>query len=337
MALRQDLVDVEFQNYIPESPITPQGLYNQACMNDRVTVDAWKPVWKKNVLANKKRFGSFKDHGIQKIFGLNKNGVGIVAGAGPSLKHNAHLLRERKGVMLTSCLHNFHYLEDKEANVDFYVSLDAGNVTVEEVTEGGARDANEYWEMTKNRVLLCYVATDPELLAKWKGEILFFNCPVPDDEYEKFVWDTEPFQPNVSSGGNVLGACVYINKGWLGAFSTVFVGADFCFDNTKFHSWDSKYDDKLGVYMTATNVFGNRVKTWTSYHNFKCWFDSICQTVPSSWINCTEGGTLGAYNIGNIEQIRQMTLKDALFMFSCHDHLRDQAMNPDQKNKVLLF
>lgn len=337
MGIRQDLIDVEFQNYIDTSPIPPVSLYQQACTNDKVTVDAWKPTWRKNVLANKKRFGSFKDHGIQKIYGLNRNGVGIIAGAGPSLKHNAHLLGERKNIMLTSCLHNFHFLEDKEARVDFYVSLDAGSVTIEEVTEGGGRSKQEYWEMTKNKVLLCYLATDPELLEKWKGEILFFNCPVPDKEYEDFVWGVEPFQPNVSTGGNVLGACLYINKGWLGSYSNVFVGADFCFDGTKFHSWDSKYDEKLGVYITATNVFGNRVKTWTSYNNFKCWFDYICQTVPGDWVNCSEGGTLGAYNTGNIRAIKQMTLKDAMFMYSCHEHLRKQAEHPEEKENTLLF
>jgi hypothetical protein len=61
--------------------------------------------------------------------------------------------------------------------------------------------------------------------------------------------------------------------------------------------------------VRATDVFGHRVKTWQSYYNFKCWFESRACSVPGTYINATEGGILGSYPEGNIEQIKQMAFK----------------------------
>ena len=124
----------------------------------------------------------------------------------------------------------------------------------------------------------------------------------------------------------------------MGANPVIFCGADFSFSySNKFHGWDSKYDRDLGHVIPATDVFGNRVKTWSSYYNFKCWFESRVCCVPGMYINATEGGIFGSYPDGNIAQIKQMYLKDVIRMYSLNAEIKDQCLNPENKDLKVLF
>jgi Uncharacterized protein conserved in bacteria len=136
----------------------------------------------------------------------------------------------------------------------------------------------------------------------------------------------------------VLGACLYIARAFLGASVIAFMGADFSFSyEKKFHAWDSKYDAKLGQVLRVKDVFGNSVYTWRSYHNFKSWFEYITLTVPGIYYNCSEGGTLGAYNEGNLRSIYQLPLKDFIRQMNMYEEMKDQAMDAKIKEKKLLF
>lgn len=335
---RKAEIILEYQNYIESPPVPKERLYGQACSSDSVTIDSWRDQWISQIKANHKRFGSFAEHGIGKLFGKAERQPVIIAGAGPSLKVNGSLLKDRKGIPLISCLHNFHFLEDNEAPADLYVTLDAGEVTIEEVSEGGKRTPEEYWALTKDRKLAAFIGTHPTLLEKWQGEIYFFNAPVPDQAYSTAISEVEQFNTYVSTGGNVLGACLYIAKGIYGGNPVAFVGADFAFGyDKKFHAWDSKYDKNLGYVLKACDVYGNKVLTWQSYHNFKSWFDYIALQVPGLYINCTEGGTFGAYPEGNLMAIRQMELGSFLGMYRMHEELRNQCENPKTEERKLLF
>ncbi len=336
--VRKREIICEYAPYIDQPPVSQAQLYGQACSSDEVTVNAWRDTWIKNAQANHKRFGSFREKGLGKLWGKHRNSPIILAGSGPSLKENADELLNNTHIPVISCLHNFHFFEDKGIKVDYYVSLDAGPVTIEEVSEGGSKTADEYWAITKDRTLLAYVSTDPRLLELWQGEIYFFNCPVPDKTVLDALDDLEKFGTMISTGGNVLGACSYIAKAILGCNPLAFIGADFCFSySDKFHGWDSKYDKDLGHYVRATDVFGNSVKTWQSYANFKCWFDSIAMRVPGTWINCSEGGTFGSYPQGNIRAVQQMDLKDFIGVYSLCEHTREQCEDPTTNVRKILF
>lgn len=339
MILRKAEVLLEYQPYLNEVPVSPKALHGTACENDDITIKSWRPIWEKNVKMNHKTYGPFADRSIGKFFGHAHQKPVIIAGAGPSLKHNAIALKDRKDITFISCLHNFHFLEDLGAPADFYVSLDAGDVTVEEVYEGGSKSEDEYWAMTKDRKLLCYIATSPRLLEKWQGEIYFFNAPVPDPEYMNLLEGIEKFNTYVSNGGNVLGACLYIAKAFFGASSVAYVGADFCFSyDHKFHGWDSKYDKSMGNVLRVNDVFGNAVYTWRSYHNFKGWFEFVSMTVPGVYYNCSEGGTLGAYPGGNLRSFIQLPLKDYIRQMNIYiEEISDQALNPKTNDRKLLF
>lgn len=329
---------LEYQDTILSPPVSRGALYNQACSNDEPTIAAWRDIWIRNAKANKARFGSFAEHGIGKLWGIFENKPCIIAGSGPSLKLNAAQLKDRRGIPLVSCLHNFHYMEELDAAPEFYVTLDAGKVTIEEIYEGGTQPEEWYWERTKDRTLLAFIATDPELLARWRGKIYFYTAAVPDQVYQEEMEKLEPFFTFVSNGGNVLGACAYISRGIFGANPITFVGADFCFSyEHKFHAWDSKYDANLGHTVSMVDVYGVKRKTWQTYKNFKGWFDYVAQTVPGFWINCTEGGCLGSYPEGNIVHIKQMDLKDFFRMYTIHDELKNQCVEPSKNERKILF
>lgn len=336
--MRKAEIELEYQPYIDHPPIQPRSLFQEACENDEVTINAWRATWEKNVRENHEKHGPFAEKSIGQIFGGMHQRPAIIAGAGPSLKHNAKDLKDRGDIPLISCLHNFHFLEDQGTPADYYVSLDAGEVVIDEVSEGGAKAPDEYWELSKDRTLLCYIGTSPRLLEKWRGKVLFFNCPVPDEKFMKFVDEIEVFNTYVSNGGNVLGACLYIAKAFLGASVIGFMGADFCFSyDKKFHGWDSKYDAKMGHCLKVKDVFGIPVYTWKSYHNFKGWFEWVAMTVPGIYFNLSEGGTLGAYTDGNIRAITQMPVSQFIRQMNMYEEIKEQALDPKTKVKKLLF
>lgn len=329
---------LDYQNQIDTPPMTPKEMYVQAASSDQATVNHWGNTWIENIKANHKKHGPFKDRSIGQLYNLFQYKPCIIAGAGPSLKKNGHLLKDRGGIPMISCLHNFHFFEDQDIHVDFYVSLDGGAVTVEEVSEGGKNTPEWYWERTKGKKLIAYIGSHPTLLDKWQGEIYFMNSPVPDLKFMEQMDAVEPFHQYVSTGGNVLGACLYLAKGFLGANPIAYVGADFCFSYTrKFHAWDSKYDANLGAVVKMVDVFGNKVLSWQSYANFKAWFDQLALQVPGIWINCTEGGTLGSFPEGNITAIKQMKLAMFLDMYHMSRHLESQVKDPTTKDHKILF
>jgi hypothetical protein len=331
-------IDLEFQNQISGPPVSPKQLHNQACSNDEVTVNHWRDIWISQTKENHKNFGPFAARSAGKFHNLFYQKPCIVAGAGPSLKNNVDQLKDRKGMALISCLHNYHFLEDRGIEPDFYVTLDAGPVTIEEVAEGGTKTPEEYWASTKNKKLLAFIGSHPELLKKWQGEIYFFNAPMPDKACVDALDAVERFNLWVSSGGNVLGACFYIAKAIMGANPVVFVGADFSFSyNNRFHPFDSKYDKNVGAVSYATDVYGIRVKTWQSYMNFKCWFEAKVCSVPGIYINATEGGIFGSYPDGNIQQIKQMTLSEVIRMYSLSEDMRAQCEATDNNERMILF
>ena len=331
-------VILELQPGIPQPPLTLGQMYKSACASDDQTIVHWREIWLNNMRKNKARFGSFAENGIGTIFGKMDGRPCIIAGAGPSLALNIGKLKNRPKTMgLVSCLHSFHAMEDAEACPDYYVTLDAGPITVEEVTEGGTKTADEYWAITKDRTLVAYIGTHPELLEKWQGKVVFFNAPIPDNVLRDEIEKIEPYYQWISNGGNVLGACMYLAKGWLGSPTTIFIGADFSFSNRdkrRFHAWDSKYDASIGNTLRTSDIYGNSVHTWPSYWNFKLWFDYVTMTLPGFYINASESGIFGAYKEGNIDSVKQFTIDKVFEMFSLHEQLRYQAENPSVHSRL---
>jgi hypothetical protein len=332
-------IELEYQPLIPGPPVQPKQLYQQACSNDSTTVDSWARTWIDQIKANRAHVGDFAAQGIGKLFGAFQGKACVIAGSGPSLKVNGEQLKDRgEHVPLVSCLHNFHFFEDRGVKPDFYVSLDAGPVVIEEISEGGALSADEYWSRTKDHTLVAYIGSHPDLIKKWQGKIYFFNAALPHGPVKTEADEAAGFYTYLGSGGNVFGACMYFVKAILGCAVVGLVGADFAFDyKNKFHGWDSKYDKDLGQTLRVTDIYGVKVNTWRSYNNFKCWFEYVACQVPGFYVNCTEGGTLGAYDQGNIIQLKYMDLKDYLVMLAMNAHVKPQCDNPTEPQNLMLF
>ena len=329
MTLRTVEMDFEYMNYIQEPPRKPHELMSQACSNDRITIESWRKIWLDNIEYNHKTYGPFSSSHIGSLYEKHLMKPVIVAGSGPSLKVNIEHLKGNRDIPIISCLHNFAYFEDRDINVDLYVTLDAGDIVLQDLYEGGQHDLDWYSERTKDKTLCAFIGTSRKLLEKWQGKILWFNAPIPDPGIIDTVAKIEKFQCYVSNGGNVLGACLYIAKAFCAASTIAFIGADFSFDyKKKFHAWDNHYDINMGHTMRAVDVWGNKVLTWSSYWNFKNWFDFISLTVPGFWVNCAEGGCMGAYPDGNLITIKQMALKDFIDQFYIHEKIKQQALDP---------
>lgn len=329
---QRELMGLEFQPYIDHPPQAKESLMDRACAADGVTMESWGKQWLDQSLENCRNFDVVADSAMN-VHGAQAGKPVIIAGAGPSLRRNIDVLAKEKGdICLVSCLHNFAFLEDNGAPADYYITLDAGDITIPEVYEGGKKDPEHYWSLTKDRTLVAALVTNPKLLEKWQGRILFYHTPVPDQEYLEKIKEVTPFNLFYNVGGNVLGAALYHAKAILGAGVVIFIGADFAFQNKKFHAWDSPYDKQYSGLMPAFDIYGNKVYTWPSYYGFKCWFDYMCcggaGNAPGIYINATEGGIFGAYAEGNIRQVQQMTLKSAMNVFNMHKILPDMLADP---------
>lgn len=332
--LRNIDIDLVYQPTIPGPPA--QDLYQQACAGDAGTVGFWKDRWIANYRSANDKFGDFGERSMGNLFGINRHKAAIVIGSGPSLKYALDALRENKSrvnpVLTVSALHNFGLFEDEDCHADYYVSLDAGEIVMKDVSEGRKHASDYYWEKTKGKTLIAYTSSHPDLWEKWQGDVYLFNSLIPDMSIRKAIEDIQPFSHYVSSGGNCTGAAMYIAKAVMASSTIMFVGLDLCFgyDNT-FHSYKTSYDS-VGQYITVTDVFGNMRKTWRSYWGFKCWFDHTVCNVPGIWFNCSEG-ILGAYKEGNIAQFKYMDLKSALIPYESADtlylkDLRDGSKEP---------
>jgi len=330
--------------YIPGPPVPggPQALYDRACSADNVTIKQWFDIWLDHVAKNKKRFGDFEKMSVMQDYAASALQPVIVAGSGPSLKKNVKALAaERGNIKVVSCLHNFAFFEDNGVNADYYVNLDAGDVTISEMSQGGREPEPHYWERTKDRTLVTAITGHPDLINRWKGRVLFYNVIAPTPEYIHRLKEITKFNVTYSVGGNSLGACLYHAKAILGGCPIAYVGADFCFGyNKKFHSWDSPYDKQFSGLMKAVDIYGMPVWTWPSYFNFKCFFDFLAcggqGNQPGQYYNCTEGGILGAYNEGNIVQIKQESLAAFLWSYNLHKRI-PELLSRDEANYQFLY
>jgi len=305
-----------FQGYTDHPPVPAESLYQTSTKNDRVTIDHWFDTWLKHIRINNEMYSIAENSAISEHSKYMYR-PGIIAGSGPSLKKNVDILAKEKPdeIPLTSCLHNYAYFRDHNVHTEYWINLDAGPITIDEFSQGGTKPEQYYWDSTEDQTLVACCVSNPDLIKRWKGRILWFASPVPDKRYQEKFDKITKLNLYYNLGGNALGACLYHTRAILGTMPIVFIGADFAFDYThKFHSFDTPYDKQFQGVVPCTDIFGNRVFTWPSYRGFANWF--MYQAMggvgkhPIQVINCTEGGIFGSFPTGNIRQVQQMALRD---------------------------
>lgn len=307
---------LSYQPYaVGAPPLSKEQLWSQACANDGVTSNTWRDTWLKHIEANVKENGADSST-VEDEYLKHWLKPCICVASGPSLKKNIDVLKDvPKEIPIISCLHNYGALTDRGIKAT-YVTLDAGSVVLPEMTEGGTNPDKEFYvEASKDCTLIAGLVSPPEITKQWRGPVKWFNATIPDQEFMTKMPKITKNRWVYSVGGNTFGACMY-HAAWIwGCNPLALVGADFAFDYMhKFHSWDSAYDKQFAGLVPCTDVFGNRVYSWPSYQNFRAWTEFQCMGGQSQHnvriVNCTEGGTLGAYPHGNIVQVPQQTLRD---------------------------
>lgn len=315
-----------YQQYVPQPPAPKEALWKQACTNDEITSESWRDTWLKHIERNVTE-NDADNHMVSDEFAKHALKPVICVASGPSLKKNVERLKDAGDIPIISCLHNFGLLTDLGIKAT-YVTLDAGQVVIPEMTEGGKKDKEYYLEASKECTLIAGLVSPPELIKMWRGETKFFNATIPDKAFMERMPQLTKNKWVYSVGGNTFGAAMY-HAAWVwGCNPLALVGADFSFDYMhKFHSWDSAYDKQFAGVVPCTDVYGNRVYSWPSYQNFRAWTEFQAMGGQSQHnlqiINCTEGGTLGAYPHGNIMQVKQLRLQDFLDGYLRHKKLGD--------------
>ena len=304
-----------YQMYIASPPRTKEQMWTTACANDKTTSESWRSKWldhiERNVKENKadERMvdGMLRQHAYKPC---------LCVASGPSLNRNFMFIKMLpKEIPVISVLHNYHRFIDTDTRCDAFVTLDAGDIVIKEMAEGGSKTPEEYWESTKNQTLITGLVTPPELVKKWKGKVYFFSATIPDEEFMVALPKLTKNKWVYSVGGHTFGAAMY-HAAWIwGCSELALVGADYAFDYMhQFHPWKTDYDKKFFGVMPCTDVWGNRVYSWPSYQNFRAWVEFQAMGGNSDHhvriVNCTEGGTVGAYPEGNIMQVQQLLLKD---------------------------
>lgn len=324
------------QPYIPGIPQGKDFAWKNATRNDSVTLNSWHDTWISQNVENSKYSNGFEKN-VMELYGSFAGKPVILMGSGPSLKKNwKDLIGDgknsigRKDIPIVTNVHNFHFCEDRELMTqnDFYCVLDAGPITIKELSDGGINTEQWYWEKTRERTLIAYTGTNPEFIRKWQGTIYWYTTPCASQELCDAIYTIVDISkvPGFNVGGNVMGAALYFSRAVLGCSVPIFIGMDLCFSyDRKFHSWNSEYDSKFSGLIPWIDIFGNRVYTWGSYFGFKSWFDFMAcggsGNNPQIFINATEGGIMGSYPEGNIQQIIQLDLKSSMNVFNMYHRL----------------
>jgi hypothetical protein len=333
--IRDLRIDLQYQPFC-DNPPDPTSLFKQACTGDALTIDSWRSIWIENYKKTADRFGDLSPYSLNQLYGINKYKPAICIASGPSLKVSIEALKKNQELetpLLTiSALHNLSYMLDEGIHVDYYVTLDSGEIILQDAVDHGKNTPEWYWEKTKDSTLLAIVPSTPKLWDLWKGKMYFFNAPIPDLQIRQAFTEIQPFSSFVSSGGNCGGALMYIAKAFFGSPKIIFVGYDFCFSyDNEFHSYPTQYDNfkgnGVGQVVLWPDVYGIPRKTWPSYLNFKCYLDSVAMRVPGDWVYCSEG-LLGAYKEGNIRSYKYCTLDQALQPYLMAESVTVEARDP---------
>ena len=304
-----------YQPYVTQAPQTMQQQWDQACLADGKTSETWRDLWLDHIARNVEE-NDADSRTVEDMYGDYAHLPCLCVAAGPSLKRNFHSIKDvPEDLPVISCLHSFNKFVDEDTRCTAFVTLDAGDVVLRELYFGGKHPEQYYWDATKDYTLISGLVTPPELIKRWQGPVKFFNATIPDPRFMEIMPKTTKNTWVYSVGGSTYGAALY-HAAWIwGCPELALAGADFAFDYMhKFHPWDSEYDTQFQGLVPCTDVYGNRVFSWPSYQNFRAWTEFQCQGSFAKHniriINCTEGGTLGAYPHGNVMWIEQKNLVD---------------------------
>jgi hypothetical protein len=143
----------------------------------------------------------------------------------------------------------------------------------------------------------------PDVVAAWKGEIVFYNKYAPDIPQIAAIANADRSVGMLIPGGTVLSVGFDLAFR-MGCEPIAFVGQDLSYPpDGRAYSAVSGYADRTrddmetlgrGEMMTEVDIFGRRVMTQKNLHVTKQWmewaFVNLKRKTPCRFYNCTEGG-----------------------------------------------
>ncbi|MBI5491345.1 MAG: motility associated factor glycosyltransferase family protein [Deltaproteobacteria bacterium] len=261
---------------------------------------------------------------IDSLKGRFKDVPMVIAGAGPSLKKNAHLLREFKGkALIFAAITAYKPLLNYGVVPDFIIASE--KVDLPEYFTFGEPDR-------KTRLVLAEVSHPGMFGRDVKGKFVFYNPYVGLSVAQAKHWGSSYFP---AIGGSVTTAALDIGI-MFGCDPIVFVGQDLCFGDNETHAPGGVYvaqnvridrekgevvieEDYVTLKDKAVSRFplqwlkgqsGRPVPSKFDWATFHQWFENYMANLrkegsPVKVINATEGG---AY----IEGMEHATLKSVL-------------------------
>ncbi|MBI1911702.1 MAG: motility associated factor glycosyltransferase family protein [Deltaproteobacteria bacterium] len=248
----------------------------------------------------------------------------IIAGAGPSLKKNAHLLKDLKGkAVIVAAITAYKPLLKYGVVPDFIIASE--KVDLPEYFTYGEEDKN-------TRLILAEISHPGMFTREVKDKFIFFNPYINLSLEHGKHWGSNYFP---AIGGSVTTAALDMGV-MFGCSPIVFIGQDLCFGENETHAPGGVYiaqnvriDKEKGEviieedYVTLKDKARSRFNLqwlkglngglvpskfdWATFHQ---WFENYMvflkkTGLPISVINATEGG---AY----IEGMEHITLKEAI-------------------------
>lgn len=263
----------------------------------------------------------------------------IIAGAGPSLQKNAHLLKEAKGkAIIVAAITAYKPLLKYGVVPDFVIASE--KVDLPEYFTYGEDDL-------KTRLILAEVAHPGMFERNVKEKFVFFNPFVTLSRSQAPLWGSSYFP---STGGSVTTAAFDMAM-MFGCDPVVLVGQDLCFGESGTHvpggvyiAQDVKIDRENGKvsieedYVTlkdkARSKFdllwlkgfdGKPVPSKFDWVTFHQWFENYVAALknegsPVRMINATEGG---AY----IEGMEHTTLAEVIEKYAKSEFMLDDVIS----------
>lgn len=312
LAFAQEFID--FNTRVNNAHVT-----NKVCI--RTDIES-RENWIENYFENIRRLPECPP--IDSLRSAFKGVPMIIAGAGPSLQKNAHLLKEAKGkAIIVAAITAYKPLLKYGVVPDFVIASE--KVDLPEYFTYGDEDLN-------TRLILAEVAHPGMFERKVKEKFVFFNPFVTLSRSQAPLWGSSYFP---STGGSVTTAAFDMAM-MFGCDPVVLVGQDLCFGESGTHvpggvyiSQDVKIDRENGKvsieedYVTlkdkARSKFdllwlkgldGKPVPSKFDWVTFHQWFENYAAALksegsPVRMINATEGG---AY----IEGMEHTTLAEVI-------------------------
>ncbi|MBI5344176.1 MAG: motility associated factor glycosyltransferase family protein, partial [Deltaproteobacteria bacterium] len=312
-------------------------------------------MWIENYFGNIDAFSKYP--GIGALKGRFKGVPMVIAGAGPSLKKNAHLLKDIKGkALIVSAITAYKPLLRYGVVPDFVIA--AEKVDLPEYFTYGEDDL-------KTRLILGEVSHPNMFKRDVKGKFIYFNRYIKLSVEQARFWGKGDYFP--SSGGSVTTSA--FDMGMLfGCDPIIFVGQDLSFGGGRTHvdggvyvEQNVKIDIEKGKIIIEEDYVQPDMTMGKLSHNFDLlwlkgldgksipskydwvvfhqWFESFMRSLketndPTKVINATEGGAF-------IEGMEHVTLKEAIDRHILHpapveEIIRDAEATPQVDIKGLL-